>query len=242
MKKIFLFLFFMPACAMLVNAQRAQKDSLAMKHPPMYSWQQNRQPNFKRGIAAGRTNNFAFAGRRSFANMPDFTKEQRAQLKTINNNYQKQLLQLQSNDAITLGEYKSKLADLKKERKDKIQNILTDQQKQKQAEAKKKAEINRQVAATARLERLKLTLNLNDEQVAKIKDQQQNLQSQIKSIRENDKIFSEQKRDELKQLAQQHKNDLTSVLTDEQKKIFEQNKQDFNNSNRNVKRTPFLTR
>lgn len=233
MKKIFLFLSFMLACAVFVNAQRPQKDSLSSLHhpmPPMHFQQQNHQPGFRGGFAFNRPGQFhgrQFQHKR--APFINYTKEQRAQLKTINEDYQKQLLQLQGNDAITLGEYKSKLADLRKEHKDKMQNILTDQQKQKLAEAKKKADINRQVMATARLERMKLTLGLNDEQVAKIKEQQKSLQTQMQSIRENNKLFPEQKRDEIKQLTLQHKDDLKSVLTDEQKKALDQKKAEFNN-------------
>lgn len=231
MKKVFLFLSFMLACTVLVNAQRPQRDSLSpLHHPmsPMHFQQQSHQPGFRGGMAMNHA-------RQMHKRVPfvNYTKEQRAQLKTINEDYQKQLLQLQSNDAITLGEYKSKLADLKKEHKDKMQNILTDQQKQKLAEAKKRGDINRQVMATARLERMKLTLGLNDDQVAKIKEQQKSLQTQMKSIRENNKLFPEQKRDEMKQLALQHKDDLKSVLTDEQKKTLDQKKAEFNNKFKN---------
>ena len=225
MKKTILLLPFMLVCAVLLNAQHLQKDSLpAMKHPPMRFQQQNHRPDFRGGMAMNHARQMH--KRAPFIN---YTKEQRAQLKTINENYQKQLLELQSNNAIALGEYKSKVAQLKKDRKAQMQNLLTDAQKQKIAEAKKRADINRKVMATARLERMKLTLGLNDEQVAKIKEQRKTVQTQMKSIRENDMLLPEQKRNEMKQLVLQHKDDLKSVLTDDQKKMLEQKKHDFEN-------------
>ena len=225
MKKVILFLLLATSCAGFANAQIAPKDSVNAKQRPAFKHAPFKpQPKNFNGKKFGN----GFPQNKAKINL---TKEQRVQLKNINDDYEKQLLQLQSSDVITLGEYKSKLADLKKDHKAKLQSIYTDEQKQKIAEAKKNVEVNRKVAETARLERLKLTLNLTDDQVAKIKQQQQDLQKQLKDVRENDKLLQEQKREQLKEILQQHKDDLKLILTDEQQKKLAQQKNNFGNRN-----------
>jgi hypothetical protein len=157
----------------------------------------------------------------------NFTKEQREQLKSINENYHTQLAQLEKNDKITLGEYKSKLAALKKEHKEKTQAILTAEQKNKIAAHKKNAEINAKVNATARLERMKLTLGLNEDQVAKLKTQQKDLQEKMKAIRENETLLPEQKKEQLKALAAQQKESFKSVLTADQQSKLDSMRKNF---------------
>jgi hypothetical protein len=73
---------------------------------------------------------------------------------------------------------------------------------------------------------------LNDEQVAKIKEQQKNLHEQLKTVRENEILFSQQKKEQIKQIKLQHQADIKSVLTADQQKTFEQQKHDFHFNNR----------
>lgn len=161
------------------------------------------------------------------AHQLNLTKDQKGQLKSINEDYHNQLAQLEKNDKITLGEYKSKLAALKKEHKEKAQGILTAEQKNKIAAHKKNAEINAKVNATARLERMKLTLGLNEDQVAKLKTQQKDLREKMKTIRENETLLPEQKKEQLKALAVQQKESFKSVLTADQQSKLDSMKKNF---------------
>ncbi len=80
---------------------------------------------------------------------------------------------------------------------------------------------NDQVMAVARLERLRLHLNLTDDQVAKLKAGQQNLRSQAKAIHENDNLLPQEKREQMKALLAKRNDTYKAVLTPEQFSQFE---------------------
>src|SRR5258705_1644878 len=126
-----------------------------------------------------------------------YTPEQRRQLMAINKDYHDKSAGLFKKDNITLKEYKAGLLALQKDRRSKMEALLTPQQKEQQARRKKMAGENRQVAEAARLERLKLRLNLSDDQVTKIKAGQADLHAQARSIHENDDLLPPEKMEQM---------------------------------------------
>lgn len=243
MKRIVLFALSIALWMGFVNAQVAQNDNAQNFH------RQGRDSSFNRphpnGFKPGdqmrrRPENGQFAQRfdkqhqqRRMGMMARvrLSPEQLKQSKVINDEYRSQVADLQKKDKISLGEYKSQLAALHKDHKAKLQGLLTDEQKNKMAQAKKSAEINAQVNSVAKLERLKLTLGLSDKQVATIKSNQEALHNQIKSIHENDNLLPEQKKEQLKSLLEQRKDIVKSVLTPEQQsKIDSLRKNDMHNN------------
>ena len=145
-----------------------------------------------------------------------YTLEQRKQLMAINAEYRQKSADLFKKDNITLKEYKAGLVSLQKEKKGKMEALLTQQQKDQLAARKKRAAENAQVMAAARMERLKIRLSLTDEQVAKLKAGQESLRAQMKSIHENTDLLPQQKMEQLKDLAAKRKDSFKSVLTPEQ--------------------------
>ena len=150
-----------------------------------------------------------------------FSPEQRKQMMAINMEYKKKSADLYKNDNLKLGEYKAQLLALQKDKKSKMQNLLTPEQKTKIAEQKKKRDENMQVMAAARLERLKIKLNLTDQQEASIKSKEQNFRSQMHSIRENDNLMAYQKMDQIKSLSEKNRAEIKLLLTPEQQTQFE---------------------
>ena len=150
-----------------------------------------------------------------------FTPDQKKQMQAINMDYRKKSSDLYKKDDLTLREYKAQLLALQKEKKNKLQGILTPEQKNKMAEFKKKREENVQVMAAAHLERMKINLKLSDQQAATIKSEQQNLRAQMQSIRENDNLMREQKMEQIRALLAKQKEAIKSVLTPEQFSGFE---------------------
>jgi Spy/CpxP family protein refolding chaperone len=150
-----------------------------------------------------------------------FTPDQRKQMQAINVDYRKKSSELYKKDDLSLREYKSQLLALQKDKKNKLQGILTPDQRAKIAEFKKKRQEDAQVMAAARLERMKINLKLSDQQAATIKSQQQNLHAQMQSIRENDHLMREQKMEQIKALLAKQKDVMKSVLTPEQQSQFE---------------------
>lgn len=145
-----------------------------------------------------------------------YTPEQRKQVMAINTEYRKKSADLFKKDNITLREYKAGLVALQKEKKGKLEALLTQKQKDQLAASRKRATENAQVMAAARMERLKIRLNLSDDQVAKLKTGQENFRAQIKSIHENTDLLPQQKMEQLKDLSAKRQDNFKSVLTPEQ--------------------------
>ncbi|MHA4812062.1 hypothetical protein ACX0G9_28455 [Flavitalea flava] len=151
-----------------------------------------------------------------------YTPEQRTQVMAIQKEYHQKSADLFKNDKMTLGQYKAQLIALQKERKNKMDALLTPEQKDKLAQHKKQASENRQVMAAARLEKLRIRLSLNDDQVAKIKTGQENLSAQAKILHENEDLLPQQRRELLKNLFVKQQDNLKAVLTPEQLSKFQE--------------------
>jgi hypothetical protein len=145
-----------------------------------------------------------------------YTPQQRQQLMAINKDFKEKSEALFAQDNITLKQYKSGLIALQKDKKAKLAALLTPQQKNEMAERRKRMTENAQVMEVARLERLRLHLNLNDDQVAKLKAGQESLRSQVKAIHENDNLLPQEKREQMKALLAKRNDTYKSVLTPEQ--------------------------
>jgi hypothetical protein len=170
---------------------------------------------------------FGGRGRRGFGherhgNGIHYTPEQRKQVMAINKEYHDRSADLFKKDNITLKEYKAGLVALQKDRRSKMEALLTPQQKDQIARRKKTMDENRQVAEAAHMERLKLHLNLTDDQVAKIKAGQADLRTQLKSLHENEDLLPQQKMEQMKGLMAKRKDVFKSVLTPEQFSKFEE--------------------
>jgi hypothetical protein len=216
----------------MTSTANAQQDSTKphMQHrPPMGIKGRDGKEgkDFKRG---GEPEKFADRkgkfeqGKERFAQHLQLTEDQRKQGKAIRENANKQIEALYNNDKLTLGDFKKKKAAILKEQKEKLDGLLTAEQKTKLAEGKKRMADNMQVQAAARLERMKINLGLKDEQVAKIKTAQTQLHEKIKALHEDESLLPEQKKAQMKALMDQQKESLKSVLTAEQLAKLESHK------------------
>ena len=139
----------------------------------------------------------------------------------INKDYRQKSEDLFKKDNITLKEYKSGLVALQNEKKTKMEALLTPGQKEEITARKKRMSENTRVMAAAQMERLKIRLNLSDDQVAQIKAGQENLHNQATAIRDNASLLPQQKREQMMSLMAQRKDIVRSVLTPEQQTQFE---------------------
>jgi hypothetical protein len=151
-----------------------------------------------------------------------YTPEQRKQVMAINKDYRQKREDLYKQDNSTLKQYKAGLLALDKDKKTKLQALLTPQQMDQIAARHKKMDENRQVMAVARLERLRLQLNLTDDQVAQIKSGQQNLHNQTQAIRDNDNLLPQEKREQIKALMTARNDNFKTILTTDQYSKFQQ--------------------
>lgn len=175
-----------------------------------------------RGWASHRPGNFEHRdGHRRRGEFIHYTPEQRLQVAAINKNYRQKTADLFNQDNITLKQYKTGLVALQKEKKDQLAALLTPQQKDQLAARRKRMDENIQVMQAAHLERLKLRLNLSDDQVAKIKASQADLHNQVKAIHENESLLPQQKMEQMKTLLAKRNDTYKTVLTPEQYSQFE---------------------
>jgi hypothetical protein len=175
--------------------------------------------------------------------------------------------ELKKNDNITVREWRNKAENLRKEHKQHIQSILTNDQKAQlekmKAEAKsrhgemkrehadrgmnndrmgrdhdrmngdhnrmdgdhRRMNGDRQDMGRNRGERMKTELGLTEEQAAKMKANREAMGDKFKAIRENKSLSEEQKKEQIKELMKAQKENMKSILTEEQMKKLENMRQ-----------------
>jgi Spy/CpxP family protein refolding chaperone len=141
---------------------------------------------------------------------------QKQQVKALNEDYKSKLNNLQKNDNITLKDYRLQKASFDNERKAKFADMLTAEQKNKIAKAKIERQEKMKMISQKRIEKMKTDLNLTDDQVAKIQDQKSEMRSQAQSIRENNSLTHEQKKEQFMMLKKTHEENVNKILTADQ--------------------------
>jgi len=151
-----------------------------------------------------------------------YSPEQSKQALAINKDYRQRSADLFKQDNITLKQYKSGLLALQKEKKTKLEALLTPLQKDQQAAGRRLRDDRAQLMASTRLERLRQALSLTDDQVAKLKTGQEDLRGQARAIHQNENLLPQEKRAQLKALMTTRNDTFKSVLTPDQYNKFQQ--------------------
>ncbi len=171
----------------------------------------------------------------------NLTEDQKAKFKTQQESFKKQMEELKKNDNITVKEWKSRMESLRKENKTQFEKILTSEQKatmeKMKAERKAKMESmgkdrDEKMDGTKRTgnenfgkergERMKAELGLSADQSAKLDATRKETQEKIKSIRENNSLSEDQKKDQVKEVMKGNKEKLKFILTEEQMKKMDE--------------------
>lgn len=183
------------------------------------------------GPRGGFAQGHGFAQDRGFAHRGGmgihYTPDQRKQMMAIETDYRHKQADLYKQDNLTLGAYKAQLVALNKDKKAKLKALLTSEQQQQIAQRKTRASENAQVMEAARLERMKINLQLSDDQAARLKAQDLSFRSQAQGIRENDDLLPEQKRDQMQSLFAKQKDAIASILTPDQQAKLKTEHQHF---------------
>lgn len=154
----------------------------------------------------------------------NLTDAQKEQMKAQRENFHKQMEELKKNDNITVKEWKSRMENLHKEQRSKLESILTNEQKTKLEKMKTEKLEMRKIDEKARFEKMKIRLGLSDEQAAKLEKSRKEHSDKIKAIRENKSLTEDKKREEIKELMKKQKETMKSVLTEEQMKKLKEDK------------------
>lgn len=146
----------------------------------------------------------------------NLTDDQKQKVKEINEDYRKQFAELHSNNNMTLGDYKAKTEALKKEQKQKLQDILSPEQKSQLKEQRKNTALKSKKMAGRGFDKMKEDLALTDDQSSKLKQNRDDFQAKAKAIRQDQSLSDSQKKEQLKSLAKQQKENMKAILTPEQ--------------------------
>ncbi len=148
----------------------------------------------------------------------NLTDAQKTQAKAINEDARKKMQELNKNENITVKEQRNRKAAIMKEKKSKMDGLLTAEQKAKKDELKinKKAEGEQRYAQ--RMDKMKTNLNLTDDQVVKLKAQRSATQAKAEKIKNNEALSREQKNEQMMTLKADAKEQNKKIYTPEQLK------------------------
>ena len=154
----------------------------------------------------------------------NFTDAQKNQAKTINEDTRKKMQELNKNESITVKEQRDRKAAIAKERKTKIDGLLTAEQKTKQTQLKAEHKAKREAGYAKRMDKMKTKLDLTDDQVAKLKAQRTTNHAKAEKIKNNESLSREQKKEQMTALKAEAKTQHGKILTAEQLKKKEEMK------------------
>lgn len=163
----------------------------------------------------------------------NLSDEQKTQLKAIRDDYRLQMADLKKNEDITVKEWKGRMESIRKEHRDKVQNLLTEDQKanmKKMMETRKsKKHFGHKGGFKGKrhgmsLDKMKKDLNLTDAQVTALKKNREDNAAKWKALREDKSKTAEQKKEAMKEYKKQQHESLKSILTEEQLQKLQQKK------------------
>lgn len=162
-------------------------------------------------------------GRHEMMKQLNLSDDQKEKMKAGREEFRKKMEELKKNDNITVKEWRSRMESLKKEQKTRFENLLTADQKAKMEQLKQEGHAKREQMGKKHFERMKTELGLSQEQTAKLEQQKAEMDQQLKAIRENKNLSDEQRREQVKELMKKRRENMKSVLTEEQRsKLKEQ--------------------
>jgi len=160
-------------------------------------------------------------------NMKDLnlTNAQKSQIKADREAYKLKMSELDKNEGLTVKEYNERKTALQKEQREKMQSILTAEQKAKMSDGRKKDDAQHEQMQAKRLEKMKTELKLTDDQASKLKAHNTATHEKMKAVKENESLSQEQRKMQIKALKESAKEQRKSILTAEQLKKLEERKE-----------------
>lgn len=156
----------------------------------------------------------------------NLSEDQKAKFKALNEEHHKQLAELKKQDNITVKESREKMETLRKDHQAKIQALLTPEQKAQIEKNKEGQKAKFKQKDDARGDRLKKELNLTDAQSAKLDANRKQMAEKMKALHEDKSLTDEQKQEKRKELMKQQKDNMKSILTEEQLQKMKEKRKD----------------
>lgn len=155
-----------------------------------------------------------------------FSDEQKQKAKILNEAYRKKMVELRKKDDILVKDWKVRMMELNKKHREEMKGLLSKEQNEQLEKTKTEGKKISDMDANARMEKMKLLLELNNEQAEKLKKQRSEMLEKINGIKENNSMDMMKKREEMKLLMEKRNEEMKSILTEDQlKKMQEMRKQ-----------------
>jgi Spy/CpxP family protein refolding chaperone len=114
------------------------------------------------------------------------------------------------------------MAAIQKDHRQQMQNLLTPEQKAQIEKMKTERKEMAQVNAKARAEKMKIKLGLSDQQAQQLKELHTSTAAKMKQIHSDQSLSPDQKKEQIKSLVQDQKQQLKTVLSPEQLKQLDE--------------------
>ena len=111
----------------------------------------------------------------------NFTQDQKSQMKSINDDFRKHMQELRKNEDITVKEWKARNETLRKNHREQVQNLLTNDQKAQLAKIKQERKTKHEAYSKARMEKMTGGIWVRPKTEGKIEDFPRDLECLKKS-------------------------------------------------------------
>jgi len=155
---------------------------------------------------------------RDGVNRLNLSEEQKAKFKSLNEDFRTQMEELKKKDYITVKEWRSRMENLRKDHRDKISALLTDDQKNQLKKSREARQLRQSDRRKEGFDRMRTRLNLTDDQAAKLKQSHSDMAEKIQSIRENQSLTDDQKKEQVQELRKKNQENLKTILSEDQLK------------------------
>ena len=154
----------------------------------------------------------------------NFSEDQKKQAKAIKEDSRQKMQELSKNESITVKEMRDRRTNIQKERKTRMDGLLTAEQKIKMARLKAERKVKNEEHYAKRLDKMRTKLSLTDEQVTKLKNQRAATMARAEKIKKNESLSREQKKEQMMALKTEVKEQHNKIFTPEQLKKKEEMK------------------
>ena len=155
---------------------------------------------------------------RDGVNRLNLSEEQKAKFKSLNEDFRTQMEELKKKDDITVKEWRYRMENLRKDHRDKISALLTDDQKNQLKKSREARQLRQSDRRKEGFDRMRTRLNLTDDQAAKLKQSHSDMAEKIQSIRENQSLTDDQKKEQVQELRKKNQENLKTILSEDQLK------------------------
>ncbi|MFN2457793.1 MAG: hypothetical protein ABR502_06310 [Chitinophagaceae bacterium] len=146
----------------------------------------------------------------------NLSNDQQTRIRSINENFRKQMEELRKQDQLTVKEMNEKKHSLQKQHKQDIQAVLTAEQKEQLAKSKKEQKEKGLKSRKEKAGKISEEVDLTNDQRQKITQLRESYHAKAEALKNDNTLTKEQKRERLQELMKQQRAEMKTILTEEQ--------------------------